>query len=51
VHPASADDEVGSRARSEDDVGQVGVVGGAGVGDVVGMLLFVGDDVMVGGRY
>lgn len=47
VHPAGANDEIRPRRRGEDDVGQVGVVGGAGVGEVVWMLLFVGDEVVV----
>ena len=52
VHPAGADDDVGTGGEREDDGGEGGVVGGAGGGGAgggVGVLAFEGEEVVVGG--
>jgi len=52
VHPASADDDVGSGVMREYEGGEIGVVGCAGELRAFWcgfLLVFVGDEVVVGG--
>jgi hypothetical protein len=51
VHPACTDDEGGARREGQNDGGEVCIVLLARGIDGVGVLLFVGNEVMVGCGY